>query len=54
VSATVGHATGSPLLVEERLIVDQDGRPVEVTESRYAADRYSLELEFGVELASRA
>jgi GntR family transcriptional regulator len=44
---------GSPLLVEERVIVDQRRRPVELTESRYASERYSLELEFGVELSSR-
>jgi GntR family transcriptional regulator len=44
---------GSPLLVEERLIVDQHRRPVELTESRYAGDRYSLEVEFDVELAGR-
>jgi GntR family transcriptional regulator len=42
---------GSPLLVERRLIVDQAGRPLELTESRYAADRYALDVSFDVELA---
>lgn len=40
---------GSPLLVEERLIVDQHGRPVELTESRYAAERYGLDVHFDVQ-----
>lgn len=39
---------GSPLLVEERLIVDQHGRPLELTESRYAAERYGLDVGFDV------
>ncbi|HEX4689106.1 MAG TPA: GntR family transcriptional regulator [Solirubrobacteraceae bacterium] len=41
---------GGPLLVERRLIFDQSGRPLELTESRYAADRYALEVSFDVEL----
>lgn len=41
---------GSPLLVEERLIVAQDGKPIELTESRYAADRYGLDVRFDVQL----
>ncbi|GLY07119.1 MULTISPECIES: GntR family transcriptional regulator [Actinoplanes] len=40
---------GSALLVEERLILDQDGRPLELSESRYAGDRYRLDVAFGVE-----
>ena len=40
---------GWPLLVERRLIVDQDGRPLELTESRYAAGRYALDVDFVVE-----
>lgn len=40
---------GSPLLVEERLIVDQEGRPIELTESRYAGDRYGLDVHFDVQ-----
>ena len=42
---------GAPLLIERRLIFNQAGRPLELTESRYAADRYSLEVSFDVELA---
>ena len=37
------------LLVERRLIVDAGGRPVELTESRYAATRYGLDVRFSVE-----
>ncbi len=40
---------GVPMLVERRLIVDQRGRPIERTESRYAADRYGLNVGFSVE-----
>lgn len=41
---------GEPLLVERRLIHDQDGRPLELTESRYVGTRYGLDVEFDVEL----
>jgi GntR family transcriptional regulator len=44
-------AVGAALLIERRLIFDQAGRPLELTESRYAAERYSLEVSFDVELA---
>jgi GntR family transcriptional regulator len=37
------------MLVERRVIVDQRGRPIERTESRYAADRYGLDIGFAVE-----
>lgn len=47
-------AKGSPLLVERRLIFDQAGRPLELTESRYAADRYALDVAFDVELTGPA
>ena len=47
----LGIREGAPLLVERRLIFDQAGRPLELTESRYAAERYSLEVSFDVELA---
>lgn len=40
---------GSPLLVERRVILDQRGRPLERTESRYAAERYALDVGFSVE-----
>ncbi len=42
-------AAGEPMLVERRLILDQRGRPIERTESRYAADRYGLNVGFSVE-----
>lgn len=40
---------GPAVLVERRLIVDQHGEPVELTESRYAGDRYALDVTFDVE-----
>jgi GntR family transcriptional regulator len=39
----------SALLVEQRLIVDAEGMPVELTETRYAGDRYALDVLFDVE-----
>jgi GntR family transcriptional regulator len=45
----LGVEPGSPMLVERRLIFDQRGRPIERTESRYAAERYGLEVGFSVE-----
>jgi GntR family transcriptional regulator len=42
-------AVGDPLLVERRVLVDGHGRRIEATESRYAADRYGLEVQFDVE-----
>jgi GntR family transcriptional regulator len=47
-------ARGAPLLAERRLIIDQDGSPLELTESRYAGDRYALDVSFQVELTGRA
>ena len=41
---------GAPLLVERRLIRDQDGRPLEWTESRYVGSRYGIDVDFDVEL----
>jgi GntR family transcriptional regulator len=41
---------GAPLLVERRLIHDQDGRPLEWTESRYVGSRYGIDVDFVVEL----
>jgi GntR family transcriptional regulator len=41
---------GAPLLVERRLIADQLDSPLELTESRYAAERYALGVDFEVEL----
>ena len=43
---------GGALLVERRLILDQHGNPLELTESRYAGERYGLDVEFDVELAA--
>ena len=42
---------GDPLLVERRVIVDDHGRRIEATESRYPADRYALDVSFDVENA---
>ena len=44
-------AVGSPLLVEKRVIHDQDGRPLELCQSRYAGARYGLDVQFDVELS---
>jgi GntR family transcriptional regulator len=44
---------GSPLLVEKRVIHDQDGNPLELCESRYAGDRYGLDVQFDVDLPGR-
>jgi GntR family transcriptional regulator len=41
---------GAPLLVERRLIHDQDGHPLEWTESRYVGSRYGIDVDFDVEL----
>jgi GntR family transcriptional regulator len=41
---------GTPLLVERRLIDDQHGAPLELTESRYVGSRYGLDVDFEVEL----
>ena len=45
----LGVDVGQPMLVERRLIFDQRGRPIERTESRYAADRDGLNVGFSVE-----
>lgn len=42
---------GTALLVEHRLIYDQDGSPLELTESCYAGHRYALDVAFDVQLA---
>jgi DNA-binding GntR family transcriptional regulator len=41
---------GEPLLVERRLIRDQAGAPLELTETRYVGSRYRLDVDFEVEL----
>jgi GntR family transcriptional regulator len=43
---------GSALLVEHRLILDDRDEPLELTESRYAGERYSLNVSFGVEAST--
>ena len=48
----LGVPSGSPLLVERRVIADTQGRPVEATESRYPGDRYALDVRFDVEGAT--
>jgi GntR family transcriptional regulator len=45
--------TGDPLLVERRVIADGHGRRIEATESRYAAERYALVVQFDVEVPNR-
>jgi GntR family transcriptional regulator len=40
---------GSALLVEHRLILDDRDDPLELTESRYAGERYNLNVSFGIE-----
>ena len=47
----LGLRTGEALLVERRLIFDHAGAPLELTESRYAGERYRLDVSFDVELA---
>jgi GntR family transcriptional regulator len=42
---------GAALLVERRLILDAEGRPLERTESRYVAERYGLDVSFDVVVA---
>jgi GntR family transcriptional regulator len=46
----LGVKRGEPLLVERRLITDQTGAPLELTESRYVGSRYRLDVEVDVEL----
>jgi GntR family transcriptional regulator len=48
----LGVRKGAPLLVERRLIHDQAGEPLELTESRYVSSRYRIEVDFDVELPS--
>lgn len=40
---------GTALLVEQRLILDQHGNPLELTQSRYVAQRYALDVSFDVD-----
>jgi len=45
----LGVRVGDPLLVEQRIIQDAHGHRIEVTETRYQADRYALDVRFDVE-----
>jgi GntR family transcriptional regulator len=45
----LGVRPGDPLLVERRVILDDAGRRIEATESRYRADLYALAVRFDVE-----
>jgi GntR family transcriptional regulator len=45
----LGVRRGDALLVERRVIVDEGGRPIEATESRYLGERYALDVQFDVE-----
>jgi GntR family transcriptional regulator len=47
----LGVTRGDPMLVERRVILDGQGRPLEATETRYAADRYAIDVRFDVEEA---
>jgi GntR family transcriptional regulator len=53
-SRLLGVPAGSPLLVERRVILDQDAMPLETTETRYAAGRYALDVEFVVQQTQEA
>lgn len=45
----LGVTHGWPLLVERRTILDQSSVPLETTETRYAAGRYAIDVDFVVE-----
>lgn len=44
--AVLGVAAGSPLLLVRRLAHGEDGRPLALSDHRYLAHRFSLEVEF--------
>ena len=48
-AALLGVPAGAAVLVERRLVHDQRGHPLERTESRYAGDRYALDVRFEVD-----
>lgn len=41
----LGIRKGAPLLVERRTVFDQNGTPIEATETRYVGERYVLDIE---------
>ena len=45
----LGLRPGDPLLIERRVIATDDGIRIEATESRYAATRYAIDVDFDVE-----
>ncbi len=45
----LGLRPRAPLLVERRVIENRHGEPLEATESRYAAERYALDVRFDVD-----
>jgi GntR family transcriptional regulator len=45
----LGVKTRTALLVEQRLILDQNAKPLELTSSRYVGDRYALDVTFDVQ-----
>jgi GntR family transcriptional regulator len=45
----LGLRPGAPLLVGRRVIGNRHGEPLEATESRYAAERYALDVRFDVD-----
>ena len=51
-AALLDVRAGSALLVERRLIADQEGAPLELTESRYVGGRYALDVDFVVEVGT--
>jgi GntR family transcriptional regulator len=48
-AALLQVAAGWPLLVEQRVILDANGEPLETCETRYAAGRYGIDVDFVVE-----
>lgn len=50
----LGIRSGSALLVEQRLILDQSAHPLELTTSRYVGARYALDVTFDVQSAQLA
>lgn len=40
----LGIAPGAPLLVERLVLLDQNGTPIQVGETRYAGERYALDF----------
>ncbi len=50
----LGVRAGEPLLVERRVILGVQGRPVEATESRYPGHLYALDVRFEVQDGTHA